>query len=87
MSQLRTAQFVAPLFAVSLLAGAIHTAVADEEEQSSTFFEVTARVQTELVGVDGSAAEARGKDNWYITDSWGNGVNNNHNWSAVFFAR
>lgn len=84
MSQLRTAKIVAPLFAVSLLAGAIHTAVADEEKLSSTFFEVTASVQTELVGASGSAAEARGKDNWYITDSWGNGVNNNENWSAVF---
>lgn len=68
---------------LSLIALAISSA-AVADEKASTFFEITARVQSELVNVDGSAAEARNTDKWYITDGWGNGTNNSHNWSAVF---
>lgn len=70
------------LGSLSILMMSMGHALADE--QKSTFFEITARVQSELVNVDGTAAEARNKDNWYITDAWANGNNNAHNWSALF---
>lgn len=45
---------------------------------------VVLRVQPELVHVDGSAAERREREGWYLTDGWGGGNKNSHNFGALF---
>lgn len=55
-----------------------------EDQNGSTQFKFTARFQAELVHADGSAANARERDGWHITDAWGGGRPNSHNWGAIF---
>lgn len=47
-------------------------------------FSVLLRLQPELVHVDGSAAERNDREGWYLTDGWGGGNKNSHNFGALF---
>jgi predicted porin len=47
-------------------------------------FSILLRLQPELVHVDGSAAEARDADGWYLTDGWAGGNKNRMNFGALF---
>jgi predicted porin len=47
-------------------------------------FSVLLRLQPELVHVDGSAPERRDREGWYLTDGWGGGNKNSHNFGALF---
>ncbi len=47
-------------------------------------FSLLLRVQPELVHVDGAFADARGRNGWQLTDGWGGGSRNSHNWGALF---
>ncbi len=47
-------------------------------------FSILLRLQAELVHVDGSAAEARDADGWYLTDGWAGGNKNRMNFGALF---
>lgn len=51
---------------------------------SDNHFSVLLRLQPELVHVDGSAAEQRDRAGWYLTDGWGGGNKNSHNFGALF---
>lgn len=53
----------------------------DEPENS---FSILLRLQPELIYVDGSAAEARDADGWYLTDGWAGGNKNRMNFGALF---
>ena len=56
-------------------------AAADPADSSFSFL---LRLQTELVHVDGGAAEAREADGWYLTDGWAGGNKNSANFGALF---
>ncbi len=47
-------------------------------------FSVLLRLQPELVQVSGSAADSRDRTGWHLTDGWGGGNKNSHNWGALF---
>jgi len=64
---------------VCALATAAPLAAGDENH-----FSVLLRLQPELVHVSGSAADSRDRKGWYLTDGWGGGNKNSHNWGALF---
>lgn len=53
-------------------------------ENDTTYFQVMARAQVELVNASGDIPELTGEDGFNITDAWGSGRPNNHNWSGIF---
>ncbi len=67
----------AAVLGIAILAGS-----AAAESESS--FSVLLRLQPELVHVSGSAAEARDGEGFFLTDGWGAGRKNSHNWGALF---
>ncbi len=71
-------RLLSPLLLLAL-ALAAPPAVADDNH-----FSILLRLQPELVHVSGSAAEARDRKGWYLTDGWGGGNKNSHNWGALF---
>ncbi len=70
------------LFAAGILLALPPLAAATESPDSS--FSVLLRLEPELVHVDGSAAEARDADGWYLTDGWAGGNKNAANFGALF---
>jgi hypothetical protein len=70
-----------PMTAALLLALPALSMASDEPESS---FSLLLRLQPELVHVDGSAAEARDADGWYLTDGWAGGSKNRMNFGALF---
>jgi len=56
--------------------------IASDDPENS--FSILLRLQPELVHVDGSAAEERDADGWYLTDGWAGGNKNRMNFGALF---
>ncbi|MCC5864946.1 MAG: porin [Wenzhouxiangella sp.] len=65
--------------AVASLLNVAALAHADDDE-----FSILLRLQPELVNVSGSAAGGQDRKGWYLTDGWGGGNKNSHNWGALF---
>ncbi|QOC23930.1 porin [Wenzhouxiangella sp. AB-CW3] len=72
---------IAAGFMLALLALPPIAAASDSPESS---FSLLLRLETELVHVDGSAAEARDADGWHLTDGWAGGNKNAANFGALF---
>lgn len=72
---------VAVVSAVLSALGISGAVVADDEK---TFFQVLARAQVEMVNASGDIPDLTGEDGFHITDAWGNGRPNSHNWSGLF---
>jgi len=70
--------FLAGICALSLGFGPAHAQQGDSE------LSITTRIQSEIVYVDGRAADARGVDGFQITDGWAGGNKNGANWGAIF---
>lgn len=78
----------------TLIAGAVlsvlgfsHVVVAQEKPASgkTTYFEVLARAQVELVDASGDIPRGTDENGFHVTDAWGAGNPNSHNWSGLFF--
>ncbi|HSH27473.1 MAG TPA: porin, partial [Wenzhouxiangella sp.] len=71
------------IFSVFLLASLTPSgsAVAAEE---TTYLQLLGRAQVELANASGAIPEATGEDGLHLTDGWGAGRSNSHNWSGVF---
>jgi len=76
---------IRPLITALALAGAISVPMAASAETPTTSFSVFLRAQAEVVNASGSAAEARDRKGWHVTDGWGNGGPNSGNWGGLFF--
>ncbi len=70
------------LLAAVLALALTSLSMASDDPESS--FSILLRLQPELVHVDGSAAEARDADGWYLTDGWAGGNKNAMNFGALF---
>lgn len=66
---------------LALMNSAVH---ASDDEAGTSRLSFTTRVQAELVNAEGRAAERREQNGWHLTDAWGGGQPNSHNWNAVF---
>ncbi|MGY6630856.1 MAG: porin [Wenzhouxiangella sp.] len=66
--------------AAGLLMAALSPALANEHQNLSLLL----RVQPEAVNASGDIPDRRGSSGTSITDGWGNGVANSHNWGAFF---
>lgn len=76
--KLKQVAIVSAVLSALGLSGAV---VADNE---TTYFEVMARAQVELVNASGDIPKATGEDGFNVTDAWGGGNPNSHNWSGLF---
>lgn len=66
---------------VSLSLGLPGSVSAAEE---TTYLQLLARAQVELVNASGTIPETTGEDGLHITDAWGAGRPDSHNWSGLF---
>ncbi len=77
-----------PLHAACLAAilamAAFKTVSSHAGDTGDPHFSILLRLQPELIHVDGSAAKQADKEGWHLTDGWGNGTKNSHNWGALF---
>lgn len=60
------------------------TGVLAQSTENGSELSLLLRLQTELVQVDGAAADAAGTDGFDVTDGWANGRSNSGNWGALF---